>query len=254
MNRRAISSSFLCAVLLGLIPLAARAAGVYTGLLDLPEGVPIGTTATGRVDRVLVKSGDTVRKGQLLAEIDPRPLRASLAQARAELHRLELAHQEARREYERNQELYERATISPHDLKLAEIAHAQAGADLAAAKARLEQVRVALEYTRIHAPFDGVVTRTLVVPGQIVVNRCRLEPLLEIAPTDQLNLTIHLPAEEAATLQNAQTLLVDGRATAARLAEIHPDPRGDLYRVTFTLQAARSAAGLPRLVTVRPPE
>jgi RND family efflux transporter MFP subunit len=233
-----------------ILCLALRTAGAepFTGILDWAGKVALGTPVTGRIERVLVTEGDRVRRDQLLAELDLRPLEAELERARAEVRRLDLAHREARREYERHQALYERATISPHDLQLAEIALAEAAARLAAARAEATRARLALQYAQVRAPFDGIVTRVFAIPGQSVVNRCRTTPILELARADRVRVSLLVSAADAERLQRLERLRIDGQLFRVRLRAIGTEGAGGDYRLTFEAAAPDPAPRLPRLV------
>ncbi|MGO8793248.1 MAG: efflux RND transporter periplasmic adaptor subunit [Candidatus Sulfotelmatobacter sp.] len=154
----------------------------------------------GTIVEIRVREGDRVQRGQVLAVIDDAQPRAALDRATA----ADLAAQQeiaasqsdftlADSTFKRYQTLYEKKSVSPQEFDevkaryQAAQAHREiAGAEQAQAKAALQQVRTALSYTHIVAPFDGLVTEkkadvgTLASPGMPIftiedLRRYRLE-------------------------------------------------------------------------------
>lgn len=145
------------------------------------DRLELGTPLSGTITRVLVNPGDRVRRGQPLLEMDTRALQAEEQQARAQEHRLRLARDEARREHDRTREMYDRTLIAERELALAEIARRMAEAEHQAAQAALTRVRLDLEHARVTAPMDARVIARHVVPGQVIHNALRVQPLLTLA-------------------------------------------------------------------------
>jgi RND family efflux transporter MFP subunit len=156
-------------LLLGL--LWAGMASAQTLMLSVP--------GSGRVAEVAVNPGQQVRAGALLIQLDARAANALLAQRQAERDALREEQAEAQRELDRAEELFERTVLSVTDLQLARSAFAKVDAQYRAAEAAALRAEAELEDLRIHAPADGVVKSVLVAPGQVVVNRCQVTPMLE---------------------------------------------------------------------------
>ena len=117
--------------------LAALPAGAESlaGRLDWVAPLELSTPRSGLVREVLVASGDRVAGGAPLARLEMRDARAHLAAAQAALNATRAAMEEAARERDRTQELYDRTLLSDHDLQLAQIALIEAEADYRAAQA-----------------------------------------------------------------------------------------------------------------------
>jgi RND family efflux transporter MFP subunit len=156
-------------LLLGL--LWAGMASAQTLMLSVP--------GSGRVAEVAVNPGQEVRAGALLIQLDARAANALLAQRQAARDALREEQAEAQRELDRAEELFERTVLSVTDLQLARSAFAKVDAQYRAAEAAALRAEAELEDLRIHAPADGVVKSVLVAPGQVVVNRCQVTPMLE---------------------------------------------------------------------------
>lgn len=157
-----------------------------SAVLDWPQRLTLSTPVSGIVASVPVKPGQAVNQGQILLEMDSRRLAAQLERIQAQRKRLQLTVQEARREFERAQELYDRTVISTRDLQLAEIELAISEAALAETDAELASVRIDLEQSVLRAPFAGIVIDTHVAPGQTVSNELQVTPLVTIAATDKM--------------------------------------------------------------------
>jgi multidrug efflux system membrane fusion protein len=116
-----------------------------------------------------------------LLKLDTRYAEARLRAARARVARFQPGRDEAEREMERAQELYDRTVLSDVELQQAKIDYAQKNAALQEARAQETEARLDLEYSVLKAPFDLVVLNNHVVTGQAVVNDFTAVPLIEVA-------------------------------------------------------------------------
>lgn len=157
--------------------------------------VKVGAQVSGRVVRVLADFNQRVKKGDLLAEIDPSLFGAQVSQvngqlgtAKAQLDRARVAEAAARTVLERQQRL-NREGLSPQaEVENAEASLHVASADAAAAdaairglRAQLASANTTLEYTKIHSPIDGLVIDRAVDPGQTVASSFAAPVLFVIA-------------------------------------------------------------------------
>lgn len=164
---------------------------VKAELLQLPDSIPaLGTVRAiqtaqlsaqimGSVTRIDAREGDLVKQGQVLVEIDAAQAQAGLERAQAALsaaqHELVAARTDrelAESTLKRYSTLYERKSVSPQEFdeikarQASAAARAEAAQDaVVQAKAAVGQAQTAFNYTRIRAPFDGIVTARLVDPG-----------------------------------------------------------------------------------------
>jgi len=142
----------------------------------------ISAKMLGRVAALDVDEGDTVRQGQLLVRLDDTDLRAQLAQARAGLALAEnsvtlasVGLQRTQEDFTRIAELFKEGHSTQeqydHTQKAAEAARADqaiARSKVAAAAAQVNVVAAQLGYTTVTAPFDGIVAKRWVLPGEVV--------------------------------------------------------------------------------------
>jgi RND family efflux transporter MFP subunit len=130
--------------------------------------VKVGAERSGRLVRVVVQEGQSVHRGDLLAEIESEELRASLAAARAHVAEMQAEARLADLARERRRQLYQDKIVAVHDLD-------QATRDLEIAEARREtadatvaRYEAQLRKSRILAPISGTVTLRRVDEGQTV--------------------------------------------------------------------------------------
>jgi len=187
-----------------------RASVTATGTVSAVTTVLVGTQVSGTVKELFVDFNSSVKKGQLLAQIDPALPQARVAQAKANLlsaeanvQKAEVALKDARRTLERNRDLFGRNFIARSDLDTAETNEQSAAAQLNAAKAQVEQNRAALQqeetnlqYTRILSPVDGVVISRNVDIGQTVAASFQTPTLFSIAQ-DLTRMQIDTNVDEA---------------------------------------------------------
>ena len=140
----------------------------YTGRFEAPQDVEVRARATGVVTRVYFRNGQDVRQGQPLFEIDPRPYRAALASAEAQVRRAQAALTNARQVATRTQALLASQAVSREEAENNEASVRAAEADLAAARANADVARLDLGFTTARAPFSGRISDRRVDVGDAV--------------------------------------------------------------------------------------
>jgi HlyD family secretion protein len=186
------------------------AAVTATGTVSAVTTVLVGTQVSGTVKQLLADFNSPVKKGQLLAQIDPALSDAKVSQARANLQaaaanveKADAALKDADRTLERNRTLFARNFIARSDLDTAETNRLSALAQLNVAKAQVEQQKAALNqeettlsYTRILSPVDGTVISRNVDIGQTVAASFQTPTLFSIAQ-DLTRMQIDTNVDEA---------------------------------------------------------
>lgn len=166
-----------------------------TGTVSALVQVEVGSQASGRVADVLVDYNSPVRKGQVLARLDPSLQQASLAQAQANdasaesnLTRARVEARRTRQQLERTRQMFARQLIARADLDAAQADFDAASAQVAAAEASVAQARAQvntaqtnLKYVTIVSPVDGIVISRSVDPGQTVAASLQAPTLFVIA-------------------------------------------------------------------------
>ena len=139
----------------------------FTGRVEA-DTVELRPRVTGYVTKIAVKEGEAVKKGELLAEIDPRFYRIELDRARAKLTRAEAQMKPADAKLTRLKKAVAAGTAAKEELEAAEAEREIAAAEVVLAKAELELADLQLSWTKIAAPMDGRVSRIHTIEGNLV--------------------------------------------------------------------------------------
>jgi HlyD family secretion protein len=166
-----------------------------TGDVSAIVSVNVGSQVSGIIDKLYVDFNSPVKKGQILATLDPRLFQAqlekaeaTLASAKANVEKANAAYADSRRIAARQQELRQTGLISQADLDTAMATRDQNAAGLSAAKASVLQAKADrdmaaanLAFTRIASPIDGIVVSRSVDVGQTVAAAFQAPTLFLIA-------------------------------------------------------------------------
>lgn len=180
---------------------SALFAADYQGSLDWSARAEIGTLVTGVVDKVNVKAGQSVTRGDVLLQMDERDFVYQVASTKAVYERGKANYEEAKREHERSMELYDRRLLSDHELQLKKIALIQAQAAMEHAQSTSELALLDLERSVLKAPFDGLVVKVLVSEGEPVLNRFQVRPLVILAATGRMNAVAKIDSKTATKIK-----------------------------------------------------
>lgn len=221
--------------------------------LDWVRRVALGTAVSGVIAEVSVRPGQSVTAGQSLVKLDASVFSARTEAAKAKVAALTPAHDEARKERERAQELYERMLLSDHELAEAAIKFGRADAEYKHARAELAQVEQDLKSSDIRAPFDGIVLSCAAEVGATVVSALSPAPLVELAESGRMVAVTWVDANQLArlTLGDKAHVTSGGRAYAGVVYALAAEPKPGLkdklayeVRVAFDTASARPPAGL----------
>ena len=146
------------------IVVTATASGAIQPILTLS----VKSKASGEILQMPVQTGDEVRKGTLLAKIDPRIPQNNLTQAQANLNVAEAQLENATAQLKRSDALYQSKSITESDYEAAKLSYATAKAAVATAQANLQTARDAMEDTQVRAPITGTVLELDAVLGTVI--------------------------------------------------------------------------------------
>jgi len=150
----------------------------FTGRLEAVESVEIRPRVTGYIESVNFTEGSTVHKGDLLFVIDPRPYRADLSKAEAELARAVARSELAASDAARSEKLVDIKAVSREEYDERINGSREAKANVAAARAAVDSAKLNLEFTRITAPIDGRIGKAVVTAGNLVTGGSNTATLL----------------------------------------------------------------------------
>ncbi len=152
-----------------------------TGTLGAVKTVQVGTQVSGQIQEIFVDFNDRVRKGQLIARIDPTLLQQNVREAEARLERARAEVGQRQSDYDRNLKLYESQAITESEFSTVKYNLAVAEADMKSTEISLERAKQNLAYTNIYSPISGVVVERNVDVGQTVAASLAAPQLFLIA-------------------------------------------------------------------------
>jgi len=152
-----------------------------TGTLNAVKTIQVGTQVSGQIAAIYADYNQHVRKGQLLASIDPALQNQAVEEAQAQLERTLATMQQAEGDYARNKQLFEWKIITASEFSAAQSNFSVQKATVKSAQISLERARQNLAYTKIYAPIDGVIVERNVDVGQTVAANFSTPQLFLIA-------------------------------------------------------------------------
>ncbi|WP_407546496.1 multidrug efflux RND transporter periplasmic adaptor subunit VmeT [Vibrio parahaemolyticus] len=178
--------------LLAVKDLTVDDSDAFLARIDATYRAQLSFQVGGEVEKLLVRMGQGVEKGEVLATLDPKDLQLALDAAQAQ-------YALAKTQWERAKSLYSKKLISTDS-------YDQIETQYKAALASFEQAKTDLSYTKIQAPFDGVVSYTYVKPYQVVGEK---QEILNLIDNTTLDVSFTLPVSYAesvslSALKNAE--------------------------------------------------
>lgn len=232
-----------------------------TGALEPKEIVSVGAQASGRVEVLTVALGDTVRQGQLIAQIDSQPQTNALRTAQAELANTQA--QRASRQatlaraelaFRRQQQMIAGEATSRAEFETAEAELKAARADLAAVDAQIRQGQVSvtnaevnLGYTQVIAPMDGVVVAVVTKQGQTVNANQSAPTIVILAKLDVMTVKAEISEADVIRVKPGLpvyfTILGDpDRKYEASLRQVEPAPESIVNEVDSTTTSSSTTS------------
>ncbi len=171
----------------------------YVGQTAGSREVEVRARVTGILLSRNFREGAPVKKGQSLFTIDPAQFQAAVARAEADVAAAEARVEQARRNAARLKPLYAEKAVSQKEYDDAVSGELIGAADVKAARARLTEARLNLEYTKVEAPVSGVASRALPSEGTLVSGPNVL--LTTVMQVDPIWVNFGIPDNEQARLQ-----------------------------------------------------
>jgi RND family efflux transporter MFP subunit len=207
------------------------------GVVEAINRTTLSAQTRGQVKSILFDVDDYVEQGQVVVQLKDTEQRAGLDQARADLKELTARLQEAQDNFKRSKDLFERKLTSQSQLDKSTAALKSAKARKEAANARLAQANEQYEYTRIRAPYSGIVTRRHVEVGEIASPGQKLMSGISL---DLLRVSVDLPQRLIPVIREqakARVLLPGGESIDAEGLTIFPfaDQNSGTFRIRVDL-------------------
>lgn len=131
--------------------------------------VMIAPKVGGYIQKVLVKEGDTVKKGDLLIQIDDRDYESTYESMKSNLLSLEAKRSDAEKNYQRIKNLFSKGVVSSQQFDSATATYNEIRAKYDSAQANVRQAQLNIEFTQLRAPSDGNIARKSAEVGQLAI-------------------------------------------------------------------------------------
>jgi RND family efflux transporter MFP subunit len=218
----------------------SRTINVTGSIAALPnQDVRVSSLVPGRVAVLKVAEGDHVAAGEIVAQLDARPIRDQLKQAEAGAAQAGANLENAKLARARNETLFERGIAARKDLEDARTQENVAHAALQQAEASLSIARGQLARTEIRSPLDGTVVKRFVSVGE-QVDGTAAQPIIEVARLAEVELLAGLPGAVLGRFRAGQAISLTSAAVAEK------ELRGRVVAVSQAVDPA-SNAGLVRI-------
>ena len=213
------------------------------GSLKPKEYVDVGTQVSGRVEKIHVKIGDRVSKGDLIAEIDPTVYQSTVRKDRANLDNLkaQLGQQSAelalaQQQLDRNARMLKSSAVSQDTVDQAEAAAKVGQAKVAATQAQIKAAEATLSgdvanlgYTKIYAPMAGTVVSQTTLEGQ-TVNASQSAPVIvQVAQLDVMTVWAQVAEADVIRIKEDMpayftTLGMPDKRWRGKVSQVQPTP------------------------------
>jgi RND family efflux transporter MFP subunit len=225
------------------------------GVVEAVQQSTVSAQTSGRVTRLPFDVDDAVAAGDLIVQLEDSEQKARVNQAMAGLKETLATRTDAQQRLERTESVHERGLVSRQELDQARntLAAAQARADKA--RAALAEAKEQLGYTRVIAPYGGILTERHVELGETVSPG---QPLLSGLSLEQLRVVANLPQQYADITRRqrqAVVTLADGRVLQTDSMTFYPyaDPKTHTFRLRMGLHEPDSSLFPGMLVKVSVP-
>ncbi|HVT03005.1 MAG TPA: efflux RND transporter periplasmic adaptor subunit, partial [Thermoanaerobaculia bacterium] len=220
-----------------------------TGTVSAVTTVQVGSQVSGVISRLYADFNSPVKKGQLLAELDPTNFEAQVEQRRADLTKAQIETASARITYERQKRLMAAGLAAQSELDAARAQYEGSQAQIAQASAALRQAETSLRYTRIISPIDGVVVDRQYDVGQTVAASFQAPTLFSIAQDlTKMQVQADVDQSDIGRVQVGQP----SRFTV----DAYPDEefRGRIAQIRLNAQVNQNVVSYPVIIEVSNPQ
>lgn len=170
------------------------------GVIQPVKQSTLGAQAAGRISSLIVKAGDKVKSGQLLAIIDDREAAAGVQRSQAQINQSDAELRNAKANLERTRDLQSKGFVSKSALDTAETQYKAAAAMRDQASATALQSSISQGFTRVTAPYDGWVQQTHAEAGDLALPG---KPLVTVYAPLPLRAIVQVPASRAQAVRLA---------------------------------------------------
>jgi len=174
------------------------------GMLDWSEPSVKSFAVKGYIDEVTVRSGELVKKNQLLARLGRRSFVADIAKNKARVQQFYPLIFDAQVEFNHAEELFERTVLSEVDLQKKQGVLKALEAQQAVARADLKLAQIRYDKSQLHAPYDARLVHVDMSPGMVISEENMSEKKIILAQLGRMRAIISLQVEQAAKITLGQ--------------------------------------------------
>ena len=220
-----------------------------TGTVSAVTTVQIGSQVSGVIARLYADFNSHVKRGQLLAELDPTPFQAQVEQRQADVTKSKVEAANAKITYERQRRLVAAGLAAQADLDAARAQYEGAEAQVQQSVAAMQQAQTNLHYTTINSPIDGVVVDRQYDVGQTVAASFQAPTLFSIAQ-DLTKMQVQADVDQSDI----------GRVAIGQLArftvDAYPDEefRGRISQIRLNATVNQNVVSYPVIIEVPNPD
>jgi len=225
-----------------------------TGTIEAITTVEVGTQVSGVIKKLYADFNSVVKKGQLLARIDPTDYKLSVVSSKAQMNSAQADVQKASADLERYKNLLEKGAVSRTEFDRYQNVYNTALAKLNQTKALLDVDENKANYTDLFADADGVITEVLAERGEVVAQG---QAIIRLARPQEKEISIHVSENRLDELNKSNELNISLWAypqlkLRGKIREISPnaDPVTRTYNVRVTLLNSTDDVHLGMTATV----
>ncbi|MDN6309246.1 MAG: efflux RND transporter periplasmic adaptor subunit [Psychroflexus sp.] len=216
-----------------------------SGQIKALDQATMSTRMMGYIEEVPVEVGQKIKKGDPLIHINSQEINAKKAQVAAEINKTKANFKNAKRDYERYQNLLEKNSISQKEFDNIEMAFDMAKANQEAAQQMIAEVESQFAYTNLRAAFDGIVTNIYAEVGNLAQPG---EPLLRIENLSKFEIHTTVSESQISNIKIGDSVAVSisslGLQTTAKVSEVagSASQTNGQYKVKAVLDQSPDAA------------
>ena len=217
----------------------------FDGVIEAVNQARVASQTSGRVVSLPFDVGDYVRKGDVIAEMTDIEQQAALQAASAQLSDASARLSEAQAQFVRITDVYAKGMVAEASYDQAKAAELSAQARVNAAEAAVKDAEQRLTYTRVIAPYDGIVVKRLTEIGAAVAPGT---PLMEGLSLENLRVRVNIPQQHIEYLRQhkrARVLLPSGDSISVDDMRVPPSADATTHSFTVLLQLPSVALAAP---------
>jgi membrane fusion protein, multidrug efflux system len=217
-----------------------------TGTVEPRDWTEVKAQIGGEIASVAVRSGESVKRGQVLARLDARDLKARLADKRAALAGARAQLELSSRKRDTTRAMFARELVAQMELDSAESAYRVSEASVRSLQAQVDQASKAVEDSEIRSPLEGVVAERSAQVGSAVTPGSKLFTVMDLST---LELTALVPASDIPSVRVGQEVdfQVEGfgeRSFSGSVERINPSTEPGSRSIAIYVQIANAAGEL----------